>query len=185
MNARFRFSILGISFSFLSLWFLLSSGTPAWAAEQAAAASPKIAVVNLDQVFQEYEKTKTSDAKLEEMTNSKQADRDKLVAEIKNMRDELILLNQESRAERQKAIEEKLRGLASFDQQAKETLRKQREDTVKEILHDIETAVTSHAKEHGYDLVFNARAVLYQVDAVDITKDILTILNGHHEKKGH
>ena len=154
-------------------------------AEAAAAPIQKIAVVNLDQAFQEYEKTKTSDAKLEELTNSKQSEREKLVAEIKGMRDELVLLNQDSRAEKEKAIDEKLRGLASFDQAAKELLRKQREESVKGILQDIEATVTAYAKEHGYDLVLSARAILYQADAVDITKEIITLLNSRYGKKSH
>ena len=145
----------------------------------------KIGIVNLDQVFQEYERTKASDAKLEELSDSKQAERDKFVSEIKSMREELILLNQDARAERQKAIEEKLRELANFDQQVKENFRKQREETLKVILKDIEEIVTAYGKENGFDLVLNERAVLYQVEAIDITKEILTILNARYAKKPH
>ena len=145
----------------------------------------RIAVVNLDEVFKEYERTKASDTKLGAASNSKQVEREHLVSEIKSLRDELVLLNEESRAERQQTIEQKLRELRSFDEQVKESLRKQRDESVKEILKDIEATVTSYAKEHDFDLVLNERAVLYEVEAVDITKDVLEILNGRYAKQGH
>ena len=175
-------SIVKAACLFLSVTLLGEAAPAAWAAE-AVPEVRKVAVVNLDQIFQEYERTKSSDAKLEEVSGSKQTERDRLVSEIKGMRDELVLLNQDSRVERQKMIEEKIRGLATFDQQAKESLRKQRDETVKGILQDIEETVTAYSKEKGFDLVLNERAVLYNVDTVDITKEILTLLNARYAKK--
>lgn len=143
----------------------------------------KIATVNLDKVFAEYERTKKSDAQLEQLSGSKQQEREKMVSEIKNLREELVLLNEESRAQRQQTIEEKLRTLASFDRSAKEGLRRQRDDAVKGILEEIESAVSGYAKEHGLELVLSDRAVLYGIDAIDITDEILKILNDHYGKR--
>ena len=147
------------------------------AVEEAVPSVKKIAVVNLEKLFRDYEKTKASDAQLEQLSNAKQQEREKLVNEIKGMRDELALLNDKSRSERQQQIEKKMRELTEFDQQVKESLSKQRDEAIKGILDQIEATVSSYAKEHNYDLVLSERAVLYNVDAVNMTDPILKILN--------
>ncbi len=155
-----------------------------WAADEVPAVH-KIAVVNLDKLFHDYEKTKASDSQLEQASKAKQEERAKLVSEIKSMKDELVLLNEQSRNERQQAIEKKLRQLADFDREAKDTLGKQRETAVKAILDQIEATVTSYAKDHGFELVLSERAVLYGIEAINITDQVLKILNSKPELKPH
>ncbi len=143
----------------------------------------KIGIVRLGKVFEDYERTKSSTAQLEALSNSKQAQREKQVAEIRGMRDELALLNDESRVERQKAIEEKLKDLAQFDQEVKNNLVKKRETSLKEILDEIEQTVSQYSKERGFDLILSDRAVLYSIDAIDVTGDIVTVLNTRYAAK--
>ena len=143
----------------------------------------RIGVVNVGKIFDQYERTRTLDAKLEKLSESKQAEREKLVSEIKTLREELLLLNEESRAEREKEIEEKMRSLASFDRDTKDALRKQRDDSAKTILDEIEAAVASFAKEHGYELILSDRAVLYGMNAMDVSSEILALLNDRYVKE--
>ena len=107
------------------------------------------------------------------------------MSELNSMKEELALLNEQSRAERQQLFDKKLRQLAEFDRDAKETLGKQRDEAVKNILDQIEAAVTSYAKEHGFELVLSERAVLYRVDALNITDPILKVLNSKPDAKSH
>lgn len=153
------------------------------AADGAPSAVHKIGVVRLEKVFEGYERTKSSSAQLEALSNSKQSQREKLVGEIRGMRDELALLNDESRLERQKAIEERLKALAQFDQEVKGMLVKKREASLKEIVDEIEQIVNEYSKEHGFQLILSDRAVLYTVDALDVTADIINILNQHYAAK--
>jgi outer membrane protein len=143
----------------------------------------KVGVVNLTRVFEECKKTKDSDLKMSQASHDKEAERERLVTEIKSLREEMVLLNEEARAERQESIEEKLRHLASFDRQTKESLRRQRDETVQMILNEIESTVDFYAKEHGFDLILVDRAVLYGTKTLDVTEDILTLLNQRYAQQ--
>jgi len=157
--------------------------SPAFAADQPVSVQ-RIGVVNLDRILQEYKRTKISDQKLGEIYKSKQAEREKLVAEIKNMKEELVLLNEQSRQERQQAVDQKLKGLSEFDKTSVDSLQKEREQAINEILKEVEETVSSYAKEKGFDLILSSRAVLYELQAMDLTDEILRVLNGRYGKKG-
>ena len=60
---------------------------------QAQAAADKIGYVDLARVFDEYNKTKDFDKQLEGKGASKQAERDRMVADVKKLRDEAELLS--------------------------------------------------------------------------------------------
>ena len=142
-----------------------------------AYAEVKIAYVNLDRAFDDYEKTKRLDRQLEERSNAKQAERDTLVAEIRKLKDELELMSLSGREGQQAAIDERLRGLQEFDRQARESLRRARDEAVREILKEIEGVVQGYAQAQGYDLVLSDRAVLYATKSTDITNEIIKALN--------
>ncbi len=117
------------------------------------------------------------------MTQAKQAERDKIVSEIKGMREELILLNEQARSERQEEIEKKMKDLAEFDRQVKDALLKERDETGSSILEEVETTVAAYAKEHGFELILSGQAVLYGIETIDVTHEVLLILNERFRKK--
>jgi Skp family chaperone for outer membrane proteins len=92
-------------------------------------------------------------------------------------------LNEEARSERQKLIEEKLKGLAAFDREARTALVKKREEEMKGIFDEIEAVVASFAKAQGLTLVVSHRAVLYRQEGMEVTEAILKILNDQYAKK--
>lgn len=144
----------------------------------AAAAETKIAFVDLGRAFDDYEKTKQLDHQLEEQSTAKQSERESLVTEIRKMKDELELLTDKGREDRQATIEGKIQRLQEFDRTAREGLKRQRDEMVKGILKEIEHVVQAYAQSHGYDLVLNDRAVLYAGKSSDITDQVLEALNG-------
>lgn len=160
---------------------------PFLAGPSAAGAEPasiqKIGVVNLAKVFKEYEGTKASESDLGRISTTKQQEREKRVAEIRDMRDELALLNEGAREERRQGIEERLRELAGFDESVRESLRDKRDEALGKILDEIERVVAAYAKEKGFELILSDRAVLYGVEPMDITDDIIQILNEQRGKK--
>lgn len=172
---------------FLSM-MVLGAGLlcPADHAESAETETPavhKIGVVNLNRVFKEYEATKLQESKLEKISTEKQAEREKIVTEIRNMRDELALLNDANRDKQREAIDEKLKTLAQFDEQARDLLRGQREEAIQGLLKEIEGIVNAYAKQKGFDLILTDRAVLYFAPGIDVTQDILILLNQQYSKK--
>lgn len=169
-----RFFLLFLCLSFLSPVSARAEGPPS---------IQKIGLVNLGKVFKEYAGTRASESELEKLSTAKQQEREKRVGEIRDMRDELALLNDETREQKRQTIEDRLRDLAGFDQEARESLVGRRNEALENVLGEIEKVVTTHAKEKGYELVLSDRAVLYGTDAMDITDEIIAILNRNYGKK--
>ncbi|MBI4227798.1 MAG: OmpH family outer membrane protein [Candidatus Omnitrophica bacterium] len=146
----------------------------------AAAAEPdtRIAFVDLGRAFDEYEKTKRLDHQLEESSTAKHAEREQMVTDIRRMKDDMELLSEKGREERQGAIDDKIQRLQEFDRQARDGLKRQRDEMVKDVLKEIERVVGTYAQQHGYTLVLNDRAVLYAGKSADITDQVLEALNG-------
>lgn len=169
-----RFFLIFLCLSFLSPVSARAEGPPS---------IQKIGLVNLGKVFKEYEGTQASESEMEKLSAVKQQEREKKVGEIRDMRDELALLNDETREQKRQAIEDRLRELAGFDQEARESLRGKRDEVLEKVLGEIEKVVTTYAKEKGYELVLSDRAVLYGTEAMDITDEIIAILNQGYGKK--
>jgi outer membrane protein len=137
----------------------------------------RIAWVDLDRIFKEYKGTQQFEQKLDELSKSKQKERERRVSEIRNLRDELILLDSENRAAQQKRLDEKFRELMEFDQKVREELRNEREEALRAILKEIESSVKEFAKARGFDLILTDRAILYGAEGLDVTDEILEIIN--------
>lgn len=173
---------------FLSLPLVLAAGMmgvgagPAAAEESTAGSVRKIGVVDLNRVFKEYGGTQATESQLEKLAREKQAEGKKMADEIQRMWDELALMNEEGRGKQREAIDQKRKGLAEFDQQTREQLRGEREQAIDKLLKEIEGIVTSYAKQNEYDLILTDRAALYFVGGIDVTNEILKILNGPAKK---
>jgi len=89
----------------------------------------------------------------------------------------LSLLSEEERESQKSELENKIAQLQEFDRSQTQDLRKQRDEKVQEIFKDINKAIETYAKKEGLSLVFDKRALVYQSEALDITKQILKILN--------
>lgn len=163
---------------------VLAVSSAAFAAESAPSPSARIGFVDVDRVFKEYRATQSKESELEKISNAKKLEREKRVSEIRGLRDEFALLNEENRARQRQTIEEKMQGLATFDAQTKEALLEQRESAVGALLQRIEGVVNSFAKERGYELVISSRAVLYGADAIDLTDEVISVLNQEYSKAG-
>lgn len=172
---------------FVALIFWVGSGMAGgWAALAEDAGPPaslrKVGVVNLNRVFKEYGGTKSTEARLEQLGREKQAEREKIVNEIRTMREELALLNEENRNKQREAMDGKMRALAQFDQQARDQMQGERQQAIDNLLKEIERIVTVYAKQNGYDLILTDRAVLFFAEGIDVTDEILQILNQQGKK---
>lgn len=148
------------------------------------AAEGKIVFMDLAKVFDEYNKTKELDKQLETKANAKQGERDKMVAEIKKMKDELDLAADKDKAKKQAAVEEKLRKLQDSDKVSRDALRKDRDDMARTILKEIKDVIDEIAKKEGYAYILDSRAVLFGGDANNLTDRIVKILNDRYAVKG-
>lgn len=146
-----------------------------------AEANKKIGYIDIPKVFDEYNKTKASDKLLEKASSQKQQERDKMVNDIKRMEDELELLSESAKKKKQDTIEEKIKGLREFDKRARDDLKKERDAMARDILKEIEETVTEYGKANGYTLILNDGAILYGEDNMDVTNEIIKILNNKYK----
>ncbi len=142
-----------------------------------AFAADKFAYIDLSRAFSEYNKTKGYDKTLSDKEKVYTDERDKKVAELKTFQDKLSLLNDKEREAKGAELQNKVKEFQESDRKKQEELRKEQEEKMKEILQDIEQAVKKYSEKEGYTLVFNDRVLVYQTKNMDITDQIVAILN--------
>ena len=169
--------ILSFALPVFLLSFLVSLAVPAYAA------ADKIGYVDLARVFDEYQKTKQFDKSLEAKGASKQTERDKMVADIKKLRDEAELLSAKAKDDKQVAIDEKIKMLQEYDRTTRDSLRRERDGMVRDILKEIETVIQDFGKNQGYAYIFNDRVLVYKSEGGDLTNQVIKALNDSYAKK--
>ena len=137
----------------------------------------KIGYVDLAKVFDEYKKTKESEKGLEAKGKAKEASRKTMVDDLRKLKDEQALLSDKAKAEKQTAIDDKIKKLQDFDKGVRDELIKQRNQMLGEIQKDIDTVISAYSKEAGYDIVLIKQTVLFAGPELDITAEVVKRLN--------
>ena len=162
-----RFLAMGIAVLFLFM------GMSPWV----SAEEMKVGSVDLARTFDAFQKTKSAEKALEDEAMKKKDERDKRIEEIKKLKGELDLLNEKGKTEKQALIDQKIKDLQQFERDAQNNLRREKERTIQEILKEIDDVVQAYARDHGYTILLNDRALLYRSEGMDVTNDIIAILN--------
>jgi len=142
------------------------------------AAETRIATIDLSRAFDEFKRTKEADKTLQAKGSEKKAERDKKIAEIKKLKDELELLSDKGKQEKQALIDQKVKELQEFDREVRDSLRQERDQIVQEILKEIDQTIKNYGDKNGYTLILNDRVLLYKEKTLDVTNDIIELLNG-------
>jgi len=145
-------------------------------------AAEKMGYVDLSRTFSEYGKTKDYDKALGDKQAGYEAERDKMINDVKKSQDKLNLLSDKEKEAKKGEVDTKIKSLQDYDRQKQADLRKEQDEKMKEILKDIEDAVKGYAEKEGYTLVFNDRVLVYQSKSLDITDKIVEILNKGSKK---
>ena len=148
-----------------------------------ASAEEKIGYIELSKVFDEYQKTKDSDKTLADKEGERQEKREKMVDEIKRLKDELSMMSKKGKEKKQEAIEKKIGALQDFDREIRTDLRRERDAMVRDILREIDKVVQEYGKKNGYTLILNDRVLLYREEKLNLTDDILKTLNNQYKRK--
>lgn len=148
-----------------------------------AYAEIKIGYVDLARVFDNYNKTKDQDKVLNQQGEQKKEERQRLVNQIRKMKEEVDILSQDAKDKKQAEIDEKIKQLQDYDQQAKTSLGQERDKMVRDILKEIEATIQKQAKDKGYTIIFNNRVLLYAQEQDDLTEEILKTLNSQYKPR--
>ena len=165
------------------LSLVLFAGLAAAGDTEAYAAGEKIGYVDLSKVFDDYLKTKEFDKSLEAKGAQKQVDRDRLVNEVKKLRDESELLSAKAKEDKQAQIDEKIKALQDFDRITRDAIRKERDGIVRDILKEIEIVIQNFGKSQGYSFIFNDRVLVFKSEGADLTGQVIKVLNDSYAKK--
>jgi len=150
---------------------------------QAAGGPKKFGVMDLSKVFDNYQRTKDYDAVLEGKTKDYEKARNEKIDKVKELQNKMALLKDDEKVKIQKDLEAMRNELASFDQAQQTELRKQRDEKIREILLEIEKVTSDYAKKEKYDMIFNDRVLVYGADGMDVSAQVLEILNSGYKKK--
>lgn len=167
----------------------------------AALADTKIGTVDLRKLFDNYWKTKTAQAAIQERAAQLDKDDKGMKDDLKKGSDDyqkLLLqindqgISSDERERRKQAADDKLKQLQGsktaieqFERQAQTTLSEQRQRMRENILGEIKIAVSAKAKTDGYAMVLDSAAetvngtltVVYSNGENDLTDTILAQLN--------
>ncbi|MEO8400673.1 MAG: OmpH family outer membrane protein [Gammaproteobacteria bacterium] len=157
---------------------LLISATQAYAAPAPATVTgaPVIAVVNVQQIFQQSPKIADLNKKLQGEFKGRQ---EKLIAAQKSLQEELDKFKREAPTMGQKdkdAMQKKIvddqanlsKDAAAFQQD----LNKEQNKIMKGVLAQLNDIISGIAKKNSYTLVLDSQAVVYATDSADITKQV-------------
>jgi len=137
----------------------------------------KFAYVDVLKVFNEYQKTEKYDKKLQEDKASKTKDREKSVDEIKKLQEKLSIVSKDEKEKIQKDLEDKIKSLQQFENQATMELSKEYNNMMEEILKEINKTIKDYAEKNNISFVFKDAAMAYINPSLDITDKIIKILN--------
>ena len=142
-----------------------------------AHAADKIGYVDLRRAFYEYEKSKTFDAELSGITDERTKERDKMVEEIRKLRDEGELLKGGAKEKKQAEIDGKITALNEFDRVTRQELLNKKNDMFRTIIDNIQKVVEAIGKKNGCDYILDSRNVMYAKESFDLTDQVLQELN--------
>jgi len=178
------------------IFFLLGSLMGGMFSIGSAQSVMKIGYIDLQKVFQEYEKTKEFNEKLQSM--NEQALRTlkegrKSLEDLQNQFEtQKALLTESAQQRKLKEIEEKAKELEDLTKSTQETLQKQQELYTQEIIKDILSVIDEVAQKEGWRLILDKSnpCILYPRseveipdDEFDLTEKVILRLNEKYKAK--
>jgi len=142
----------------------------------------KTGYMNLSRIFDNYEKTKEYDSVLEEQYNRYESERTTKVEKIQEKQGKLSLMKEDEKKKAEEEIQSMINDLQQYDMAQRTELTKKRDERIREILLEVEQVVSNYAKKEGYDLIFNDTVLIFGADSMDITDQILELLNAAYQK---
>jgi Skp family chaperone for outer membrane proteins len=142
----------------------------------------KIGYINFLEVFNEYKKTKDYDEALNKKTEEKEKQLKDKGAELEKMQSKLSVLKDKEKDKEQQKMDQAEKEFQQLRRQSLLDLKKERDEKMKEIVEDIEKTIKDYAKKNNFDLILHGSAVLYGDKSIDITADVLKIVNGPGKK---
>ncbi len=141
----------------------------------------RTAYVDLQKIFQEYQKKKDLEVRLRQETETGQKKLEEMREELERLKKEYetqeLLLTEEAKKERQEEITAKVKEVESLRQKISNQIKVRQDQYTQEIIQDIINKIKQIAEREGYIYVFDKAALVYAAPIQDITGLIIDELN--------
>jgi outer membrane protein len=146
----------------------------------------KIGYIDIAKAFDEYKRTDIATEELKKVIEEKKTDIEKRKPAITLLKQKLdtqgVVINEQEKSKMEGEVESKISELKDMAEKSNKELRQKEDALVRSILNDIKEAVKSYGKENSFDLILDSREVHYAPDGMDITDEIVKIINSKLKK---
>jgi outer membrane protein len=143
----------------------------------ASAKDFKLAIVDMQKLFNSYPGTQKAKDKLKEIEKKKIDDLNDSQQELSDLGKELTdsssVLSQKQRSRKEKEYAEKKAAFEQAQAEAQKEMMLQENEMTQTLVDQLKDLVAGVAKDKGFDLVLDKDKTVYAKDAVDLTDDIL------------
>lgn len=141
----------------------------------------KIGVVDVEKIYNEYEKAKKAKESIQEKRTEKQLELSKKQAELKRLVDEYNEKKSKLKESEMKEYEKKINDLTTeintFVRLTNQQLIEENRKNTQTLLNEIAKVIQDYAKTNGYDLIVDKKSLPYFSNSFDISDEIIKILN--------
>lgn len=160
----------------------------AWAASVQSGAGLKVAVVDVQAVFDKYLGTAAAQAKLEEEIRKLEEEGKKKSEELRALQEKydkqrIFIDDKRKEQEMIQQIERKRQEIQQFIEEGRAKLETRRRELSEPIVKEIDVMIQRIATREGIDLVFEKSALLYFRPELDITNAVIKELNEKYLKE--
>ena len=142
----------------------------------------KIGYIDLEKAFNEYYRTKVENGKLQDVQKAKKVEADKMVSDINKLKEEAELLSDDAKKSKEAVVKEKITELRNYERDTVQEIRDKLLGLRKEILDSITKVVEEKGKKEGYTFIFVSDVIIYKEPGLDLTEELIKILNKGHEQ---
>ena len=150
----------------------------------------KIAYIDVEDLMKDYAETKALEEKLktrqEEMTKELDSIGAPFQLKVQQYYQDAQKMSEQKRAETERALQQEQQVLQARQQQAGQALQQENQLLSQALTKKIDSFVADYAKAKGFHLIFGTSGngtVMYGDDKLNITSDILEILNNNFSKE--
>ena len=163
-------------------WVLVAAALFGWGAP-ASAEGWKVGYVDLGDVLDRYEKTQAAEHMLKQKGEQKEAQMKAQVDELQRLAEQLELMEDRAREARIRQLEEKRDAVKRFRLNTARDLQSERNAILEQIGKEIDQAVQQYASSNGFAMIFDKRSLLYGQPAINVTDDIVNMLNTAYARR--
>jgi len=150
-------------------------------AVNSAAQTYKIGYVEIQKVFSGYGKAGEAEKSFKKDVEAEQKKVSQLESTIKEMQAEFEkkkdVLKPEERSRKEEEIREKVQEFSMLWSNINKSLDAKRQKLEDSILEEIRAEIKDYGKKNGFTAIFDSRLVLYGQENIDLTEEIIKVLN--------